>query len=135
MRVYSMHHDIKVEQVLDIAAITSNTATNTSIVDTAGFEALEFLFSSSTVTDGTYVVSLQHGDDASLSDATTVSSDETLGAFTYVAADDNVAKRVGYIGKRRYVRAVLTSTGVATGGTFGAVSILGTPHHAPVADD
>lgn len=135
MSTFSMHHNIKVQRALSIATIGSNTNTDTVTIDTAGFEQLEFIFQSGTVTDGTYNVSLRHADESSFSDAEAVSADETLGAFSFTAADDNASKRVGYIGKKRYVQARLTSTGVSSGGQFGATAILGVPHHAPVADD
>ena len=134
MQVFELHHDTEQRTGLDITAISTDTTTAGEIIDTAGFEALEFYLISGTVTDGAYAVSLQHGDDASLSDAAAVSADETLGNADFAAADDDAAKRIGYIGKRRYVRLSIVSTSTSTGGTIGAVAVLGTPHHAPVAD-
>jgi len=135
MQVFDLHHDISVSQALDSAAITSNTTTYSEWIDTASFESLTFIFSSATITDGSYQLVMQEADASDQSDAAAVASDLVLGAFSYAATDDNVAKRSGYIGKKRYVRAGLTSTGVTSGGTFSAVSVLGTPNHSPVADD
>ena len=134
MNAFEFHHNVSQATALSITSISSNTTTNGNIIDTARFESLEFLLLSGTITDGSYAVTMEHGDDSGLSDGAAVSSDETLGDADFAATDDNTAKRLGYIGKRRYVRLVITSTGVTTGGTIGAVSLLGTPHHAPVAD-
>lgn len=135
MQVFELHHDIQVSQALDSDTIATDTTTYTEWIDTAAFEALEFIFSSGTITDGAYVLVMQDADASDQSDAAAVDSDLILGAFSYAATDDDTAKRVGYIGKKRYVRAGLTSTSTSSGGVFSAVSILGTPHHAPVADD
>lgn len=134
---FELHHNIKVATALDHTAISSNTTTNGDVVDTVGFEKLEVLFHAGTLTDGDYAIKLQHGDVADGSDMADVSVEEVLGgqSKSFASADDNTVKRLGYIGKKRYVRGVVTSTNVTTGGTVGAISVLGMPHHAPVAED
>lgn len=134
MTVEQIHQGVSQSTALSITSISSNTTTNGNIIDTAGFEALEFLFLSGAITDGAYAVKLQHGDAANLSDAADVDSDEQLGDADYALADDNIAKRLGYIGKKRYVRVVITSTAVTTGGSIGAIALLAKAHHKPTAD-
>lgn len=133
MQVFDLHNNAAGRVGLNSAAITTNTNTDGAIIDTAGFQSLEYYIQSATITDGTYVVQLFHGDDSGLSDAAQVTGELILGSASFVAADDNTVKRVGYIGKKRYVRIRIVSTGVTTGGTLGAVAVLGTPSHAPVA--
>jgi hypothetical protein len=134
IRNFDMHHDVKQVIALAIAVIDSDTTTAGIIIDTAKFTALEFLLVSGTITDGAYAVSLQHGDDSGLSDAATVDDAEILGDADFALADDDTAKRIGYVGKKRYVRLSTVSTATTDGGTFGAIALLGNPMHSPVAD-
>ena len=78
---------------------------------------------------------LEEGDDSGLSDAAVVSVDETLGALTgVVATEEQSTKRVGSIGKKRYQRISIVSTGVTTGVDHAtAIAVLGHPKTAPVA--
>lgn len=136
MASYDIHTNLKQEVAKNIGAISSNTTTNGNIIDTRYFEAVEFIIQSGTITDGTFTPQIQEGDQADLSDAATVSSDFIIGATsdaTFVAADDNKAKRIGYVGKKRFVRLNLVSTGVSSGGTFGAIAVLGHPRNMPTA--
>lgn len=134
-----LHNNIKLSPALNPGAITSNTSTNGLVIDTKGFDSLEFAVQSGTLTDGTYTVKLQHGDVANLSDAVDCAADEVIagGAATiaFAATDDNVVKKIGYRGKaiKRYVRVVVTTTGVTSGGTVAAVAVQGHPAAQPVA--
>jgi len=131
MLVGEIHYKSLVDSAFNSQAVSTDTTTAGNIIDTMTFEALEFIFQSGTITDGTYTVSLEEGDDAALADAAAVSADETLGSISFVAADDNTAKRIGYIGKKRYVRASVVSTGTSTGGTLAGSVIRVFPMHQP----
>ncbi len=132
---YDLHSNVDDRMALNPAAITTNTTTVGNIIDSLNFESLEFIVSMGTITDGAYALLLEEGDDSGLSDATAVSDDETLGALTgFVAADDDSTLRVGSIGKKRYQRLSLVSTGVTTGvDAAQATAVLGHPLSAPVA--
>lgn len=132
-QVFDLHNEATSRVGLNSAAITTNTTTSGAIIDTAHYESLEFYFLTGTITDGSYAVQIFHGNDSGLSDAAQLTGEEVLGSITIVAADDNVTRRIGYVGKKRYVQLRVVSTGVTTGGTFGAVAVLGTPHHGPAA--
>lgn len=134
---YDLHNNINAVMALKEAAITTNTTTVGEIIDTKGFESLEFIISSGTITDGAYALLLEEGDDSGLADAAAVSADETLGDLVgFVAADDDTVKRVGSIGKKRYQRLSIVSTGVTTGAdSIGAVAVQGNPKSAPVANN
>lgn len=135
MKRNDMHHDTKQLTGMTLQAISTNTTTNGEIIDTALFEGLEFLLIAGTITDGAYAVSLEEGDDSGLSDAAAVSAEETLGDADFADTDDDSSKRIGYIGKKRYVRLKVVSTGVTTGvDSFGAVALLGMAMHRPTAD-
>lgn len=135
MNVNDLHHTSSAVIAFANANITTDTTTAGAIIDTAGFEACEILTASGTITDGAYAMLLQEGDAANLSDAATVSAEETLGDCSYALAEDDTPKRVGYIGKKRYVRLSWVSTATTTGGTnFSAIAILANAQHQPVAD-
>ena len=135
MNVSDMHHHMTPVTALAAAAITSNTTTSSAIIDTAGYEALEFLLLSGTVTDGAYAVSLVHGNDPALSDGVAVPAENVLGYADYAAADDNAAKKLGYTGKKRYVRLDIVSTGVTNGvDSMAVIALKGMAHHLPGAD-
>lgn len=136
MSEYDLHSNVKQEVALDSQDITTDTTTVGNIIDTAGFESIEFIIQSGVITDGVYALVLEQGDDSGLSDAAVVPTDEVLGVLTgFVAADDNAAKRVGSIGKKRYQRLSITSTSTTTGATkMSSVAILGHPKVAPTAE-
>ncbi len=133
---YDLHSNVKQVVALDSQDITTNTTTVGNIIDTVGFESLEYLIQSGVITDGTYALILEQGDDSGLSDAAVVPADEVLGVLTgFVAADDNAAKRVGSIGKKRFQRLSILSAGTSTGATkMSSVAVLGNPQSAPVAE-
>lgn len=135
MHTWDLHHDCSFEDALASLTIGSNTTTNGIIIDRAGFQALEFGLKMGTITDGAYAVKLEHGDDSGLSDAADVDAAEQLGDADFADTEDDTVKRLGYIGKKRYVRIVVTSTGVTTGATLvAALALLAHASHQPVAD-
>jgi len=129
-----LHNNIDERGALNIQAISTDTTTNGVIIDTAGYESIEFIIHTGTITDGTYTPLLQEDTAAGFGTATTVASDNTLGSLTALtAASDNVTLRVGCVPTKRYVRLSIVSASTTTGGTLGAVAVLGHPHNAPVA--
>ena len=131
-----LHSNVDGRIALAGAAINSNTTTVGEIIDSLGYESLEFFVSMATIVDGAYAFLLEEGDDAALADAAAVSADETLGVLTgFALTDDNSTKRVGSIGKKRYQRLSIVSTGVTTGvDQAAATAVLGHPKIAPVAE-
>lgn len=137
MTTRDLHNNIEPKVALNSAAIASNTTTDgTNIIDTAGFESVEFLLLSGSLTDGTYTPVITAGDASDLSDGAAAPAGDLIGtiaAATFAAADDNKVKRVGYKGSKRYVRLDITSAGVTSGGSLSALAVLGHPHDAPTA--
>lgn len=134
-----LHSNLAVAVAKTIAAISSNTTTNGSIIDTDGYHSVEFSILSGALTDGSYAPKIEVGNESDLSDAVTVSTDSekilgTVAGATFAATDDNAVKKIGVRADGyRYVRLSIVSTGVSTGGTLGAVALLGHPTIAPVA--
>lgn len=115
----------------NISAISSSTTTNGNIIDTQGYGAVEAFLLTGAYTDGTYVLSWSVGDDSGLSDGAAPSSDDVIGSASLAAA--NGVKRLGYVGNKRYVRPVITSTGVTSGATVGVLVVRGKPNVGPAA--
>jgi hypothetical protein len=130
---YDLHNNVFQAVALDSQDITTDTTTVGNIIDTVGFESLEYVIQSGTITDGTYTLLIEESDDSGFSGSSVVSSDETLGVLTgFVAADDDSALRVGSIGKLRFQRLSIVSASTSTGATkFSAVAIQGHPKHMP----
>lgn len=116
------------------ATIASDTNTDSTIViDAQGHESVMFAVYSGAITDGTYVLKILETDN---SDGTTGAAE--VGAYqvqnSFVAASDNVVKKVGAKLSKRYCTLRITSTGTTSGGVFkGAVALLGSARNAPVA--
>ena len=130
-----LHSNVDDRLAFGPAAISTDTTTAGDIIDTLGYESLEFIVAMGTITDGAYAFLLHEGDAANLSDAALVSADETLGALTgFALTDDDSTLRVGSIGKKRYQRLSIVSTATTTGVNMAAaVAVLGHPKVAPVA--
>ena len=134
---HDIHHDCNVSLALNGQAISTDTTTAGNIIDTKGYEALEFLLATKTITDGNYTAKIEHGDNSALSDAAVVASTDLLGALPAFAddTDDNAVARVGYIGKKRYVRLSIVSDTTTTGVDFIiALALRANAHHKPVAE-
>ena len=127
-------HNIGADTALSPQTITTS-AVNGAIIDLSGFNSVAFVVTSGTVTDGTsYTASLTEGDASDLSGGTAVAAGDILGTLpVFAATDDNVTKRVGYVGNKRYVRLTLTPAGATSGGVFSAVAFKRHPASAPVA--
>lgn len=122
------------------AARTDNTAIVSEIIDRAGFESLMFAINVGANTDAnaTFAVTMDHGDAANLSDAAAVAAayiTGTLALAGFAFGDDNEVRKVGYVGKKRYVRLTITPTGNDSGNIFvDAVAILGRSRFSPTAN-
>ncbi len=123
-----------------VAATTDNTAYVSQIVDTAGFDSVEFvvLIGANTDTDATFAVLVEDGDNSGLSDNVPVADDYLLGTKAlagFGADDDNEVRKIGYLGTKRYVRVTITPSGNNSGNIFIAgVWLLGHPHTMPTAN-
>lgn len=130
------HNNVKAEVALNTSAISTSTTTIGNIIDLQGYGAVEFIIQSGTLTDGSYTPLIEEGSAADLGDATAVADSNLLGteaAAAFALADDNVVKKVGYVGNKRYVRLSIVSSAVSTGGTVSAVSVKSRAADKPVS--
>lgn len=129
-----------------VAAVKPQTQTNADtaivgpIIDTKGYGSLTFVLIAGTLTDAdvTAAVTLEHGDDSSLSDTAAPASTDlvgTLALMNFQYDDDIECRKIGYVGAKRYVRATITPTGNNSGAfPVAMVAILGNPFSTPTAN-
>ena len=133
MNVIDLHHTSKVELAFATTTIATDTTTAGVIIDTQGFTALEFLIMSGTITLGDAAITLQHGDDSGLSDVAAVPADEALGTAIFAATADDEERKLGYIGKKRYVRLSIVTDNSANL-TLTSMALLANALHQPTAE-
>lgn len=122
---HDLHHKVLAVNAFDLRVIDGDGTEAGNIIDTLGFESIEFIGISGTITDGIHTFKLEDGDDSGLSDAADVSSELVLGELpVFIAADDDTVLRVGCITKKRFIRVSLVTTDETTGiDFFGIIAI------------
>lgn len=136
-----MHNNIQALRVISpIALGTTGTGKTGKVIDTAGYNGVEFILSygSVTATSATVTPVMKHGDVTGT--LTSVADTDMLGTEANAAlaaaasrtsgTSKNVTKRLGYIGTKRYVTVNLVNTASA-GIVAGADVILSRPGHRP----
>jgi len=133
-----LYRNILVTQHL--SPVTSTTTKTSTSIDLQGYNSTNVLFaignSGDTLSGSLYwTLKLTHSDDdSSYSDVAL--ADLTNGAASVVVDSSSKDKTVygfGYIGEKRYLRAVATPTGShSTGTPIGMVALRGTAAYRPV---
>lgn len=117
--------------------INSNTTVTGTGVDLRGFEGCLFEIGSGAIagtgSQNVYTPEIQESD-SETTGFTAVADADLIGTETaavHNGGTDNTVKKIGYIGKKRYVRCVLTTTNFTTAGGYIYASVLkGFPHLA-----
>lgn len=127
--------------IVPVAARTDNTAIVSTILDTQGFNSavLALTIGTNTDTNATFAVLLEESNDSGMSGANAVADGDLIGTEAlagFTAADDDTkARKLGYIGHKRYIRATVTPSGNDSGNIFLAgVWVQGHPLSAPTAN-
>lgn len=133
-----LYHNVRVTQHVT-PAVATTTKTSTAI-DLQGYHGASVAFalgaSGDTLSGSVYwTLKLQHSDDdSSYSDVT--AADLLNGTATIVvdsASEDETVYSFGYIGAKRYLKAVATPTGTHTNGTsMSVVALRGNAGYQPV---
>lgn len=131
-----IHNNIKVSRATSPQSVADNTALVSQIIDTQGYDSLEFVIATGSIADAdaTFAVLVEHGDIANLSDAAAVSDSELLGTEAeagFQFDDDNEVRKIGYAGNKRYVRLTITPSGNSGAALISAVAVQGHPGNAP----
>lgn len=123
-------HDTKV--VASLAPAVQAATLKGGTVDLQGFgSALMVVNTGAVAGAGDFSIAMQHSDTTTDGDFSDVTAADLLGTIPATLEDTKVYRQ-GYIGKKRYVRAVITKAG-GTSIAAGAVFILSEPALAPVA--
>jgi hypothetical protein len=127
--------DVQPLNAFNTQLINSDTTTNGNIIDTAGYDRVLFVFQMGVMTDGDYVVLLQHDSDSGLASPTTVAAADRSGdlpSLTDHITEDNTCQSVEVRPIERYVRLSIVSTNNAgSGATLGASALLFNARHKP----
>lgn len=116
-------------------AVRTNGTVNGAAVDLGptGADSGLLVVATGTITDGSHAVALEESDTGS-SAWTAIPAARLQGSPpTVVAADDDTQFEVGFTAGKRYVRAVVTTSGATTGGALAAVIVAGEPGQTPVS--
>jgi hypothetical protein len=107
-----------------------------AIIDTKGYESLEYIITvDDALVGGGFTALLEEDDAAGFGSSSVLPAAERLGALPVtIATDTDKVLRVGVIGKKRYSRLTLTETGTVSGGLIGAIAIQQHPRNAPTAE-
>jgi hypothetical protein len=116
----------EIKLVSSIAPQAAITATTTgAVVDTRGYSSVTGIVHFGVQPDGTLTPKLQEGELANGSDMADVAAADLVqnGFVAVTTANDDAIYECGYIGRKRYVRLVVTED-VATAGAFFTGQIL-----------
>ncbi|WP_119270863.1 hypothetical protein [Taklimakanibacter deserti] len=142
-----MHDNIKVLRAIEPKAIGTSGAANGSlspILDRRGYDAAEFVILHGTAgaTGDTTTPVVLESDTAVSADFTSVANADLLGTEAGAGlpveatartsgVGKNIATKLGYIGRKRYLRLRLYGLGHATG-IVAAALVLSKPERAPI---
>lgn len=95
------------------AAVTDNTAQVSNILDTKAARSAVLALVTGTLSDAdaTFSVLLEESDNSDMSGANAVADEHLIGTEALASFDfaaDNVCRKLGYIGYKRYIRATVT---------------------------
>lgn len=131
MALRDLVHNLQATASIVPAARTDGSVLGAS-VDLRGFGAAMAVLSAGVYTDGVHQLKVQHSDDDVL--FSDVDASELQGELNEVdnASFSGKTQKMGYVGNKRYIRLVLTTTGSTSGALICAHVIAGKPGQAPV---
>ncbi len=137
-----LYNNIELRRAISPRAVyTDDTAIVSEIIDMRGFRSMVFGINLGVIDDAnaTFVVLIEDGDDSGLSDNVAVTDDNLNGTealINFDFADDNLDRKIGYRGVKRYVRMTITPSGNSanpTGAYLSAQAILSNAAENPTA--
>ena len=143
MNLNEMHSNTQPRRVVGPVAIGANGTITGKVIDRQGFGGVEFVSQyGAVVTTGTVVTLVAFEGDVtgtmtSVADADLLGTEalaSRLAGATTTGTGSQVAKRLGYIGSKRYVRVDAVKTGTTSVGCVNVTAILFNPSVAPVAN-
>lgn len=119
-----------------VAATTDNTAYTSTICDLINYDSvmLGIVTGSLADVDATFAVTLNESDASNMAGSNAVAAadlDGTLALASFTFAADNSCLKLGYVGNKRYIQAVITPS-ANTGNVFlSAIWIMARGHLKP----
>ncbi len=141
--MYDIHNSTRAQRVVGPVAIGANATKTGKVIDRQGYGGVEFIvgYGAVTTTGSVVTVLVKEGD--ATGTLTSVADADLLGteALAGLAAGartsgtgQNVTKRVGYKGSKRYVSVDTISTGTTSVGCVAVSALLHSPSVAPTAN-
>jgi hypothetical protein len=131
-----LHNAIKVSRAISPTRVTDNTAQVSQIIDMSGYNSAEFIVATGTLADAdaTFTALLEEGDTPTLTNNAAVAAADRIGALpSFIFSDDDKTFKVGYIGKRRYIRLTITPANNTGNADISAVCVQAGAQKQPVA--
>jgi hypothetical protein len=133
-----MHYGIKPVVAIPPTVVTDNTAQVSGWIDRLGYELVEFVIATGTLADSdmTASVLVEESDASDGTGAAAVADEQLVGTEAdagFGAANDNQTRRVGYAGRRRFVRISISPANNASAAPMCCVALLGRAHSRPVS--
>lgn len=129
--------NVAVRRAISPVSISDNTPVVSQIIAMAGFRSLVFAIALGNLADAdaTFVVLVEHSDNADLSGGEAVPDEQLIGTeltagFQYNS--DNETRKIGYMGSKAYVRLTITPANNTGASLLSAVAVLGHPYLSPV---
>ena len=138
MAIYDNHSTVYVENVLSADIYDFDTTRVSDIVDMKGFNSLEFIFNIGDLipktVGNTFTVQLFENDISDIGSATLVDPKYVIGDASFNGFAAFSEKRVGYVGKKRYVLLKVVISG-NTEIRFSVIALKGRPDFAPTEEN
>lgn len=123
------YNNLKVQPVINPKSENGTTALEGAVIDRAGYESVLFVIQSGVLdNDATFTTLLEESDNSDMSGGNAVSDDDLLGTealASFAGTDDNKAKKLGYIGTKRYLKLTVTPATNDSASFLSACAVLG----------
>ena len=129
---YDLNSNVKI--AMAITPVAATVIADGDVIDTLDFESIVFAIFTGTLGTGTIDFDLEESDVITFGgEENSVVAADILGTLpTILATEDDSVFRVGYIGKKRFLRLQNIETASWTSMIHGAVAILSNPKQVPV---
>ena len=142
--MHDLHNNSRAVRSIDPAALTTVAGIAGKVIDRQGFGGVEFIFAYGATGASTadIPVVIKEGDVTgtltSVADADLIGTEALAGVAAGTpktsGVSQQVVKRIGYKGSKRYVQVSLTNAGTTSAGLIWADALLFNPEQAPVSN-
>jgi hypothetical protein len=130
-------NNIKIARSISPTRITDNTVQTGQAVDGANFDSVTHVLAVGTLADADVTLAVEVQEcDTSGGSYTAVADADLIGTeagAALVFSDDNEQVKIGYIGKKRYTKLVVTPANNSGNADLCAVAILGHARNMPLS--